>query len=79
MTRPIPPEALAAAALAAKTAGKQKQLVEAILKAEAHRAAAKTAPGRCMCTTMGWGPWDWEYWFNECYTPLPYPECGGTG
>ena len=36
------------------------------------------APGRCNCTTMGWGVWDWEYWWNGCDQPLPYPECGGT-
>ncbi len=38
---------------------------------------ATDAPGRCMCTTMGWGVWDWEFWWNGCDTPLPYPECGG--
>ena len=30
-------------------------------------------PGRCACETMGWGVWDWEYWYFECHTPRP-PE-----
>ena len=39
--------------------------------------AAAYPPGRCACETMGWGVWDWEYWWFACDTPRP-PECDWT-
>lgn len=35
---------------------------------------ALTPPGRCQCETFHWDVWDWEYWYNDCWTPRP-PEC----